>query len=883
MANISKDLLATWKDGDTFRAGDYTKERDVIVAAVNDNDARLATMVTQTGLLQALSDNANGDHKGTWQGYSPSDFTSSSTITPASIGAASQADLDAANARINNLYAKRINLSDYPRLPGETNDIGRFNRAIADMNDGDTLIVPNDYYYAENITINKSISIVFEGNAVIESVNPNPSYILKYEGTLGTNNYILTAPANRWDRIVRLTTTPTDISAGDMIVLRDDTVRVGDSQPDVNIEVHEIVSITNSESETLSNTALNTDSNSDGVVDGWIQNKSASLTATYSLDTTESAQKIVIQSSTSSGSALIEQDNISVTPGQAYNLEVDAKVANLTGTAIGIIYVAWVDGSNNILSTSASKTFTNLDWQRIKNWNLVAPTGAVSARIYLGISAQATNDTGTVWLKNASFKKSTADLLLKDYVRLPKAVSSSQNVVKVNPLENIEIRNFKYKIKEGSTTGVGLYAWDVRNFRVVGLQADRGAESAVQFRRSMYVTVEKFSIRNPQVVGSGQGYGIQFFGGNNGVTVRDGYTWKTRHSVDFDSTFDALVENVIDYEGQQASFMITHNGWCSDITYRSVKSLQAKSSGFVCESQGVSDPYTLTQHNIQIIDCEWHRDKDPADSVGYGFGIWFKCPIMNSRVSNFRARYGDGSSYTSGQDNAAIRMLPTRNDLVIDRLVARGFRRGVYITHTSNVAETAYSNKIVLNNITVANSNVGFLINYGTGKSIILRNISCDNIIQNVFEGNSAGSYREFILDGLSLTNSSSATVFQSVPTPDSGTKLKGAIRNIRSDRGHDIPSPAAGWALTMEDILLKGNGESVLLSGTASASGSSALPNGIVEGQRLTILSSSAGTFTIQSSNILYKGGATSISLTSTNRATTLEWRNGQSWYQIV
>lgn len=58
MAQIPNNLMKNWKDGDTVRAVDYKLERDTIITAYNDTDAKKT--------------DKTGDHQGTWQGLTPS-------------------------------------------------------------------------------------------------------------------------------------------------------------------------------------------------------------------------------------------------------------------------------------------------------------------------------------------------------------------------------------------------------------------------------------------------------------------------------------------------------------------------------------------------------------------------------------------------------------------------------------------------------------------------------------------------------------------------------------------------------------------------------------------------------------------------------------------
>jgi len=84
MAQIPSNLFRKWNEGDVVHAVDYQLERDSITQAHNDTDSSLSavtTRVTQselniTGMSNALALKTDklGNHQGTWQGLSPSDF-----------------------------------------------------------------------------------------------------------------------------------------------------------------------------------------------------------------------------------------------------------------------------------------------------------------------------------------------------------------------------------------------------------------------------------------------------------------------------------------------------------------------------------------------------------------------------------------------------------------------------------------------------------------------------------------------------------------------------------------------------------------------------------------------------------------------------------------
>lgn len=888
MARIDKSLMRQWRDEDVVRSTDYNRERDLIVEAVNDIEDKLAqtgsstSYVTKQTMDDAIAASASADHLGTWQGKNPSDFVLVGTeITPELIGAVPQADFNALEAEVNNFLAYRTNLTSYPRQEGETDDKGRFQRAIDGTPAGGELLIPDGTYYADSIVINKPISLIFEGQALIESTVPDVD-IFTFQGTASTNTYVLSQALNRGDRTIKLTKYPLDIFPGDMIILQDDTVRVSDGQPNVNVESHEIIAVTSVDPNLVVAPAMNVDTDANGTVDSFLATSLGSPTVTRVLDDTEQAQRIQITASTTAGSWAAVYQEVPVTAGKYYNLGVDVKVDS-AATVEGRYYISWYDDTGSLNQYSEFTYFTSTGlWQTSKIYNQQAPTGSTKARIYFQAYCRNGGETGSVWFKNAVLQESNTELTIRDYVRLPKSIASSNNVYKVIPLENVSVHNFRYRLKEGSTTGRGLFMDMVRAPYIHQFLGMRGAESAIQIRRSMYAVIDGFSITSPQVTGSGQGYGIQFYEGNNGVVVRNGFCMETRHAVDFEGTADAIVENVASYNGAGADFVMSHNGWTSDIAFYRCRAINGQGQGFVANSQGVSDPLSLTFYNMNVIDC------DVITANNSQAGVHFYSPAQRVTIRGFKMKYLNGAQgdYAT-MGNSGIRIYPGKTDALIDGCYIEGVRRGIALQAAGSVS--SYENdgsKIIVRDTTVRNADSVVLIEKVTLGQVQFYNLNADGIARKVFEFSASPTFRSFVVDGLSLTSSPNAFFFTGTYTQVSDG-ARGVIRNIRTDRTNS-QTVAAEWSLTDSNIYLYGDGETVLLTGgTASATTGNVFPPALVEGQRLFIMNTTAGqTITINpGANILLKNGAASQALATTG-TTVAEfiWRGGASgkWVQV-
>ncbi|PRZ15391.1 hypothetical protein CLV36_104114 [Laceyella sediminis] len=646
-------------------------------------------------------------------------------------------------------------LGDFPPFPGETDDTGRFKRAIRAMAPSGTLFVPAGLYAVKEITVTKSISLWFAEGAWVEASDRETAFLFRFAGEKSADGYPMLREAKRGDRALYLPPSAArDIKEGDVIWLSDDSARPSDGQQEINCEVHEVAEVEFRERELLGDAVEN-----------------AGLRVWESWEDSPSGPR---------GTALICSEPIPVEAGRFYRLEVSAKHGISDNGVSRSCYVEWVGKQGKMIARSDVISFSYKGWHVHQGCNWVAPRGATCARIFLRLPSEQAVQSRSLSVEQVSFKEVFTKLTVCDFIRLPKRVARV-NVVKITPLMHCRIVNFRYRLKQGASKGFGILAQQVRHFHVNGLYAEQGVESAIQVRRSMDVTVENFMILPPQRLGSGQGYGVQFFGGNLGVVVRNGYACRTRHAVDLDSTFDAVVEGVTDMEGRGVSFLLTHNGWGGDMVFRHCRSLCSGSSGFVAETQGAANPYDLTHPNIHIIDCAWQRDVRPGNGLCYGFGVWLKAPV-SGRIERFTAEAGMGLHDVEGMDNAAVRLLPVGNRLHVCDVAARGLRRGLVIAHPHETDETEPDRYICVDRISVQHCQSAIYVNGGWGKRLYLRDLTLDQVKKYVIEGNQTGGYEAFVMERVSITNSPSAKLFQSGPMPRSGSVVRGWIRRVWRD-----------------------------------------------------------------------------------------------------
>ncbi|SFW97926.1 Right handed beta helix region [Thermoactinomyces sp. DSM 45891] len=526
------------------------------------------------------------------------------------------------------MQVSRISVSKVNRTSYEQNDIGRFQRAISALRDGGELTVPSGTYYLDSLTIEKSIHIRCAG--VVEFIpTAQNKDILIIEGTRNDASYHLLEPANRRDPKITLSSNPSDIKPGDMIVVTDDSVRYKDHHTDLNTEVHEVFYVENN----------------------------------------------------------------------------------------------------------------------------------------------------TIWLR--------------DYIRLPKSPApSGVNVYKVNPIENVKIDGFRYRMLEGSTCGRGIYANYVRNLQIMNIQGTRGAGSGVQVRKAIQTRVERFEFTNPQVVGGGQGYGVQFFGGCNGITVRDGYTYGMRHSVDLEGSCEALIDNVVDVCAAGASFLLSHNGYSSDVTIQNCRAIHSAGTGIVADSQAISSgnpdkssPLQLTFYGFQIRNCE---------IINFGFGnagIHFYSPCKEVFIEGCKIRYRSGSEKgLSKLSNAGIRLYPAQTDAQIHNCTIEGYRRGISFQSPAGDYDNRDDCQVHISNTVIRNCCSALFFNYGRSKRFQISHIHCEEIEQQFLELNQ-GDFTLLQIDDVTIIRSPKLR-FANHKIQMTNKKSAGAVRNILIDDKEFSPLP---------------------------------------------------------------------------------------------
>jgi len=601
-----------------------------------------------------------------------------------------------------------LNLDQFPRIQGETNDRGRLQRAIDATPAGGILWVPPGHYLADSIKIHKPIQLTFSNEAKVEAVDPNRN-ILMVEGKREGRCYQLLAPVKRGDQKLLLAEEPIGWKVGDMIVLTDETVRFSDGQQDVNTEVHEI--------------------------------------------------------------------------------------ANIAGNQV----------------------------------------------------------------------------FLRDFVRLPKAVAKEKgNLYRVFPIEGINIHNLTFRMKEGSKRGIGIFMQYVRNAVINGVIGYRVAGAGVQIRKALHTQVRNFRIFEPQVTGSGQGYGVQFFGGCLDVVIQDGYTVGCRHAVDLDGCFDVYVSRITDYHSSGAAFMMSHNGFTSDVVFDHCQTYHTRGSGFVAYSQGFADPAMCTFYRFTIKHCTVLLEHSSHACV------LFTAPCQEVVVLHCSFRFQTRQGI--GLQNAGIRLCPIKTQMKILGCTMEGLRKAIDLQGRGSRHVESGKNQILLRDVKIENCDTAIFYADGKEQQLTMLNVECKQIGSSLFHFHPQGTFSKLVIENLSIAESPHCTFcigrFQ-------GVRTEGRIGRIISDYPKEW-SPSYQWTLMYDHLFFYGDGESVLLVGTPTASSRQPLPDGWVEGQRLIIVTKEGQWMLYKGQNMVLKNNhQQSICLNDEQRSITFIWKSG-CWFQI-
>lgn len=761
-----------------------------------------------------------------------------------------------------------INLNDFPALPTEKDDRGRLMRAIKATPVGGELIIPPGHYLADSLVIDKSISLLFQGEATLEATAPNRD-ILRIEGVRDKENFVLDKPVKRGDRVLQLKTTAS-FAPGDVIILTDDTARARDKQQDMNTEIHEIQQVIHTHSNLFQE--QESQLRHKGIAVGWHPRGKGE----FDYDPAAGVQKIIVAANQSNPCRAGLTQAIPIQRDENYTFFIEGKIDYTEEDFTGTCYLRWYSTKGKMLLEQPITDFSSASWVQVEKRNLSPPPDAAFCQFYVEGVTSSSFSQGILYIRNWKMSLARTQIVLRDFVRLPKAVSQKGiNLYKMTPLEQIRVQNFRFLLKEGSTSGSGLILRYVRGAVIENINGCRLAGSGIQVQKALQVVVRGFRFSEPQCTGSGQGYGVQFFGGCSGIIIRDGFTFDLRHAVDLDSTYDAHVEHVFDYNSTGAAFVMSHNGCCSDISFYQCQTLYTQGTGFVADSQGFADPRDCTFYHFQVIGCT-ALIRNRATAAVY----WYS-PCQGAIVRDCRLAYDTGQ-HPQHQDlgNAGIRLYPARTEAQIQSCEITGFRRGIATQTADNRQLSNDHSRITVRDITIKNCQSAILCHQGLHRRLAIFHLDGHQIGQYLFEMNGEFTFDELVLDGISLYDSPACQLASRQPSfpPAKGGSVRGYVSHLSSDQSL-VPSISRHWQLSPLQLYFSLSGSVFHLPGTGAVSARHPLPDGLVEGQLLT-LTTSQGVWTIHcgANMALHQR---KVTLNHHRRSLSLLWKDGK-WIEI-
>ncbi|WP_339201715.1 hypothetical protein [Peribacillus sp. FSL P2-0133] len=572
--------------------------------------------------------------------------------------------------------------------------------AVSVSEEGTEIKFPKGDYAFDPMVLNKGVWLNFSGSQLI---NKGTGDLFTFKGGISEVTYSLSIPAKRKDRVLRLNAQVKDIAAGDLILLKDDTVRHYDGLPDINSEVHEVLHV---------------------------------------------------------------QGNI---------------------------------------------------------------------------------------------------ITLRDFVRLPKRVSLI-NVTRISPLINPAVIHAEFL-----NGGVGFEY--TRGAKVEQFQVMNHVNAAVSFISSYDCRLSGFAFSKPASTAAGLGNGVLGMKGTMRMLVQNGIGADLRHTVDCGGVFDGLVDNVHALNNTSSQFVMSHNGYDSDQTYRNCKSYGGKTYGFQTSAQGVPDPSKLTHYGFRIIDCDVQTEKD--DPL-YQYAIRLSSPVKESFIENFTAVYDDGSKASSG-NNAGISLFPVDNDLSINNADIRGYKDGVFIYRHTNVESTDNESVLKIDGLKVTNAYNAIVNSYGFNKRFSLRGLDAINILQYIFRMGE-GSFDYLNISDVTITNSL-ARLF--IIQPIGGeNRINGYIGEINKPV-HKPVTMTSGYKLSFDEMFINQNHVVELTSTRDVMPAQYPIRDGIIEGQRLTLFYSGHHSVQINWTTRLRTKDEKNILLNKNRRYLHLIWMK-DSWYEV-
>ena len=431
---------------------------------------------------------------------------------------------------------------------------------------------------------------------------------------------------------------------------------------------------------------------------------------------------------------------------------------------------------------------------------------------------------------------SSNKITIKDFIRLPKSISSTSNVYKFTPIKNIEIYDLIQKPVDGATNNHGIYLEYCRDIYLNNIKMTNGVAPAVIFKSCYNYHINKFDIRQPQLTGGGQGYGVQSIGGTLYGTITNGYADGLRHTTDCGNAFDIHVSNVVSLNSKSSHFVLSHNGWDSDNSVSNCHGSNPNDDNAVyavnSSSIGTGETYDLINYNFRVEDNTFMLPDNNSK------GVVFPKVVKDSYIKNNNIIFGNGEIPTS-KDNVGISTTPVDNTLIIEGNTIKGANDALRHYEAVSKYQTNNSDVIKVLNNTIKNCKVAHY--YQFAKAIKIIGNDYDTITDKIFrliQASSGEKIQYLTIKDVNVSNFKEGTLIEHNSLYRFSGGVVGEVKNINVDGlGSNNISITPDYLITLEDILIRNELVRTTPSTTEVTLHPKAFHKGLVEGQRMRIL----------------------------------------------
>lgn len=428
-------------------------------------------------------------------------------------------------------------------------------------------------------------------------------------------------------------------------------------------------------------------------------------------------------------------------------------------------------------------------------------------------------------------------ILIKDFIRLPKTVSTTSNVYKINPIKGLEIVDLIQKPVDDATTNHGIYIEYCRDIYLNNTRMTNGVGPAVVFKSCYNFVAEKFDIRDAQKTGGGQGYGIQAIGGTMYGQIDKGYADGLRHTIDCGNAFDIHTRNVVSLNTKASHFVLSHNGWDSDNSVTECYTSDNEGGTTVyavnTSSIGTGTTYDIINYNIRVEDNTFMLPSNGSS------GIVFPKVVKDGIIKNNLIIFGDGSENKTVY-NTGIQTVPVDNTMIIEGNTIKGATDALkHYESVSKAQDNAVDVISVIGNV-IENCTNAHTYQFARTIKIIGNNYkNISNKIHRLLQTESGEKIQYLTIRDSYISGFVKGSLFEHNSLLRRTSGLVGEVKNINVDTlGSNNVSVPPDYLITLEDIVIT-NG---LLRATPTLTTGvtlhpTAFHKGLVEGQRFTIL----------------------------------------------